>query len=170
LEAQIQRVITGLHVRESVESVPGEKWSLVQRMTHYRVPAVSIAVIHDGKIQWARAFGRAFTEKRQKVSPTTMFQAASISKALTAFAVLRLVDQGLLALDTPVNTYLRNWKFPDGDAGYSDSVTVARLMAHMVQAKEALAGAILVTILAGCSDLGTQPAAHEVSPQFIVDS
>lgn len=131
LEARIKRVVSGLHVRQSVESLPEEKWRLEERMAHYGVPAVSIAVIHDGRIQWARAYGRAVAGESQTVSEQTLFQAASISKPLTAFAVLRVADQGLLALDAPVNRYLRSWRLPESDAGSSESVTVARLLAHM---------------------------------------
>lgn len=131
LEARIERVVGGLHVRQSVESLAAEKWTLEQRMAQYGVPAVSIAVIHDGRIQWARAYGRAVAGESQTVSDQTLFQAASISKALTAFAVLRVADQGLLALDSPVNRYLRSWRLPESDNRPSDSVTVARLLAHM---------------------------------------
>ncbi len=130
-EARIKRVLSGLHVLRSVGSMPAEEWTLEERTAHYGVPAVSIAVIHDGRIQWARAYGRAVAGESQKVSERTLFQAASISKALTALATLRVVDQGLLALDAPVNRYLRSWRLPESDAGSSDSVTVARLLAHM---------------------------------------
>ncbi len=131
LQARIERVVSRLHVRQSVESVAAEKWTLEQRMARYGVPAVSIAVIHDGRIQWTRAYGAAVTGRNQTVSGQTLFQAASISKALTAFAALRVADQGLLALDTPINRYLRSWRLPESDAGSSDSVTVARSLAHM---------------------------------------
>ncbi len=131
LQARIERVVSRLHVRQSVESVAAEKWTLEQRMARYGVPAVSIAVIHDGRIQWTRAYGAAVTGRNQTVSGQTLFQAASISKALTAFATLRVADQGLVALDTPVNRYLRSWRLPESDAGSSDSVTLARLLAHM---------------------------------------
>ena len=130
LEARIERVVSGLHVRQSVESA-AEKWTLEPRMAHYGVPGVSIAVIHDSRIQWTRAYGTAVTGGSQTVSDQTLFQAASISKALTAFATLRVADQGLLALDTPINRYLRSWRLPETDAGSSDSVTIARLLAHM---------------------------------------
>lgn len=131
LEARIESVVSGLHVLQSVGLVAAEKWTLKDRMVRYRVPAVSIAVIHDGRIQWARAYGRAEAGESRTVSDQTLFQAASISKALTAFATLRVVDQGLLTLNAPVNRYLRSWRLPDSDAGSSDSVTVARVMAHM---------------------------------------
>ncbi len=100
-------------------------------MAHYGVPAVSIAVIHDGKVHWTRAYGRAVAGESQTDSNRALFQAASISKTLTAFATLRVADQGLLAVDDPVNRYLHSWRLPESDAGSSDSVTVARLLAHM---------------------------------------
>ena len=132
LQARVERVIGGLHVRQSAaESVPAERWKLEARMSHYRVPAVSIAVIHEGEIQWARAYGRAVNGGKETVSERTLFQAASISKALTAFATLRVVDQGLLDLNTPVNRYLRTWKLPESEAGSNDSVTAALVMSHM---------------------------------------
>ncbi len=130
-ESRIERVVSGLHVLQSPGSVPAQKWTLEGRMAHHRVPGVAIAVIHDGRIDWARAYGRAVAGDGRRISDETLFQAASISKALTAFATLRLVDQGLLTLDAPVNRYLRSWSLPDGDAGSSDSVTVALVMAHM---------------------------------------
>lgn len=131
VEARIRRVVSGLHVLQSPGSVPAEKWTLEERLAHYGVPAVSVAVIHDGEVEWARAFGRAVAGGSQTVSDETPFQAASISKALTAFATLRVVDQGLLALNAPVNHYLQSWRLPDSDAGSSDSVTVELVMAHM---------------------------------------
>jgi len=131
LEARIESVVSGLHVRQSVGSVPAEKWTLEERMAHYRAPAVSIAVIHDGRIEWAGGYGRAVAGESQTISDQTLFQAASISKALTAFATLRVVDEGLLTLDAPANRYLRSWRLPDSEAGSSDSVTVALLLGHM---------------------------------------
>ena len=131
LEIRIANVINGLHVLKSPGSVPDKKWTLQERMEHLHVPAVSIAVIHDGRIEWARAYGFVSAGERRPVTNQTRFQAASVSKALTAFATLRVVDEGLLDLGTPVNRYLRNWKLQDSDAGLSDSVTIALLMAHM---------------------------------------
>ena len=50
-ETQIQRVINGLHVRQSAQTVSAEKWTLDERMAHHGVPDVTIAVIHDGRIE-----------------------------------------------------------------------------------------------------------------------
>lgn len=132
LDARIERVVRGLHVRKSAgESAPALTWTLQERMAHHGVPAVSIAVIHEGRIQWSRATGTVLAGQGQAVSGETLFQAASITKALTAFATLRVVDQGLVALEAPVNRYLRSWRLPDGDSGPSESVTVEIVIAHM---------------------------------------
>ena len=62
-------------------------------MAALHVPGVSIAVIHDGKIEWARGFG-VTREGGPPVTPDALFQAASISKPVAAMAVLRLVEAG----------------------------------------------------------------------------
>jgi CubicO group peptidase (beta-lactamase class C family) len=130
-ETRIQRVLAGLHTKRSVEDVPAETWTLGERMVHYRVPAVSVAVIHEDRIEWARAYGRTSAKGGRAASPETLFQAASISKPLTAFAVLRVADRGLLSLDDPANRYLRTWRLPDSPEGRSNSVSIALLIGHM---------------------------------------
>jgi CubicO group peptidase (beta-lactamase class C family) len=90
--------------------------TLADRMKELNVPGVSIAVIHVGKVEWARGFG-VCSLGGPPVTADTMFQAGSISKPLAAMAALRLVQQGTFLLDTDVNTYLTSWKLP------SDPVT-----------------------------------------------
>ena len=70
------------------------------------VPGVSIAVVDGGKIAWTGAFGVRNTKTGEKVDDHTVFQAASLSKAVFAYAVLQLADEGKLDLDTPVSRYL----------------------------------------------------------------
>jgi CubicO group peptidase (beta-lactamase class C family) len=93
------------------------------------VPGVSIAVVHEGKIEWARGFGVARVGG-PPVTPDTMFQAASISKPITAVGVLRLVEQGKLNLDEDVDTYLESWKIPPTDLTSRSKVTLRRLLTH----------------------------------------
>ena len=84
LADRIDRVINSLHARTSLTSVTAEKWTLAQRMAHYGVPAVSIAVIHESEIQWARAYETASVGVDTAVSGDRLFQAASISKPVSA--------------------------------------------------------------------------------------
>ena len=86
--------------------------ALATRMAELKVPAVSVAFFENGKVKWARAYGVAAAGGGQAVTPQTLFQAASMSKALAAAAALRLVEQGRLDLDGDVNGRLRGWSVP----------------------------------------------------------
>lgn len=79
------------------------------RMAHYNVPGVSVAVIENGEVVWARAWGVADAATGEPASSDTRFQAASISKPLTAAAFVTLVEDGMASLDADINTYLEGW-------------------------------------------------------------
>src|SRR5262249_52896144 len=99
------------------------------RMAHYHVPGLSIACIHNGTVEWTQAFG-VVRVGGAPVTPDTLFQAGSISKSLTALAVLRLVEQGKLNLDTDVSQYLRSWKIPTNNFTKQKKVTLRELLSH----------------------------------------
>jgi CubicO group peptidase (beta-lactamase class C family) len=99
-----------------------------QRMDEQNIPAVSIAVIDEGRVVWTKAYGFADIEEKRQATPQTLFQAASISKPVAATAALTLVDDGLLALDEDSNAKLRTWKVPPH--GFKEKVTVRRLLSH----------------------------------------
>jgi CubicO group peptidase (beta-lactamase class C family) len=124
------RVAEGLLPIVHVEGAPLPRLRLGERMSHYRVPGVSVAVADGGAITWARGFGVARAGTTRAVTPATLFQAGSVSKPVTATATLRLVDQGKLALDEDVNTYLRSWKVPDNDFTATEKVTLRRILSH----------------------------------------
>jgi len=79
---------------------------ILDRMEAQAVPGLSVAVGVSGEIVWAEGFGWADLENRVPVWPSTKFRVASISKSLTAGAVGRLVEEGKLDLDAPVQTYV----------------------------------------------------------------
>src|SRR6185436_9179975 len=101
--------------------------NLADRMAALRVPGVSIAMIHDGTIEWVRGFG-VTRISGPAVTPDTLFQAASISKPVSALAVLRLVESGKLGLDTDVNQYLKTWKVPENKFTAKAKVTLRTLL------------------------------------------
>src|SRR5690349_10781262 len=72
------------------------------------VPGLGIALIRNGELVWTGAFGTANADTKKPVTSTTVFEAASLSKPVFAYAVLKLVDEGKLDLDTPLNKYLGN--------------------------------------------------------------
>ena len=127
---RIDRVLRGLRPPVEIEGKPAVRWTLAERMTNYKVPGVSIAVIQDGHIAWARGFGEKEAGKTDPVTPTTLFQAASISKPVAATAMLRLVERGTLNLDTNVNRYLKSWKVPDNKFTTTEKVTLRRIVSH----------------------------------------
>jgi CubicO group peptidase (beta-lactamase class C family) len=102
---------------------------LADRMAELHVPGVSIAVIQDGRIEWARGFGVA-SIGGPAVTPDTLFQAASISKPVFALAVMRQVQAGKLSLDVNVNDYLKSWKLPDNEFTKEQKVTLRRVLSH----------------------------------------
>ena len=75
-------------------------------MAAARIPGLSIALIRDGRVAWHRGFGLANAETRAPVTDNTIFEAASLSKPVFAYAVLKLADRGLLDLDAPLSRYL----------------------------------------------------------------
>lgn len=109
---------------------PSDEFTLESRMAHWSVPGVSIAVVDSGRIIWSRGFGVKEVGTNDSVMPTTVFQAASLSKPLAATAMLRMVDQGHLDLDLPVYHYLRSWAVPQGRQTTEHPVTLRFIASH----------------------------------------
>jgi CubicO group peptidase (beta-lactamase class C family) len=129
VEQRIQHVIAGLTGGVVIKGQEHATQSLANRMKELNVPGVSIAVIHEGKIDWARGFG-VRSLGGPPVTADTMFQAGSISKPLAAMAALRMVQEGKLSLDADVNTYLTSWKFPADPVAMGKSITLRELLTH----------------------------------------
>ena len=113
-----------------VDGDPIETTTLAELMREHQVPGVSIAVIRNGKIDWARGFGIADVETGRAVTPQTLFQAASISKPVIAAAALSMVQDGLLDLDEDVNLKLKSWKLPTNEYTVEQPVTLRQLLSH----------------------------------------
>lgn len=105
-------------------------FTLVERMQAYDVPGLSVAVIHDGRLAWARGWGYRDTASCAPVTPDTAFQAASISKLVTAMLALRLVEQGRIGLDADINDALRSWHLPADPRLAPNGITLRQLLSH----------------------------------------
>ena len=105
-------------------------WTIEERMAHYGVPGVSIAVIKDSKIEWAKSYGVMEKKSKAPVTPQTLFQAGSISKPVAAYGALRLVSAGRIKLDENINTYLKSWQLPDNEFTKEKKVTLKHLLSH----------------------------------------
>jgi CubicO group peptidase (beta-lactamase class C family) len=129
IEAQIQDITSNIVPAVMVKGAPASHVTLASRMEALHVPGVSVAVIHDGKILWARGFG-VTKLGGAPVTENTVFQAGSISKPVTAMAVMHLVQAGRLNLDADINTYLKSWKVPENEFTAQKKVTLRGLLSH----------------------------------------
>ncbi len=111
-------------------AAPALHVTLARMMGIFREPGLSVAVIEHGQLAWASGFGVTQAGGHIPVTPRTLFQAASISKPVTAAGALWLVQQGKLALDTDVNRELTSWRVPDNVLTSNQKVTLRRLLSH----------------------------------------
>jgi CubicO group peptidase (beta-lactamase class C family) len=128
-QQHIEKIESCLPPSVSVKGEPADCPTLAKRMTDLHVPGVSIAVIHNGAIEWARGYG-VEQVGGSTVTADTLFQAGSISKPVAAMAALHLVQQGKISLDSDVNTALTTWKIPASDAAPGAVVTLRELLTH----------------------------------------
>ena len=103
-----------------------EPW-ITTEIQHKGIPALSIALVDDQKIVWARGFGFADPKKRTPATADTVYRVGSVSKLFTDLAVMQLVEQGKLDLDAPVSKYLPEFapKNP-----FKVAITLRQLMSH----------------------------------------
>jgi len=101
---------------------------ITAQMQTAKVPGLSIALIQDGEISWVEGFGEANLITGKPVTGDTIFDVASISKAITAYAALGLVERGVLSLDEPVHQYLSQPWLPP--SAYAEQITLRQLLSH----------------------------------------
>jgi CubicO group peptidase (beta-lactamase class C family) len=105
-----------------------------------RVPGLQIAVIRDGKVVWTQGFGVKNTESGEPVTANTIFEAASLTKPLFAYAVMKLVEEGTVDLDVPIHTYLSSEEiegllqhpvdFPEFKRDWFEAITARHVLSH----------------------------------------
>ena len=103
---------------------------LADRMAHHNVPGVSIAMINNYQVEWARGYGVLEAGKDERVTLEPLFQAASIAKPVVAVAALHYVETGVLELDSDVNHSLDSWHVPENAFTTQEKVTLRRLLSH----------------------------------------
>ncbi|SDH07826.1 CubicO group peptidase, beta-lactamase class C family [Flavobacterium omnivorum] len=129
IQSKIKQVENNLSGWVQIENNP-QMWTLEERMKFYHANGVSIAVIKDYKIEWAKGYGWADSLEQKPVTTKTLFQAGSNSKSLNAVGVLKLVQDGKLNLNADINTYLKLWKFPYDSLSKGKKITIANLLSH----------------------------------------
>ena len=131
IQERIQRVENGLiAITAEGELELGDPKTLAERMEHYGVPGVGIAVINDYELEWAKGYGVLEAGGSERVTPDSLFHAGSIAKPVSAAAALALVERGLFDLDRDVNEKLLSWRVPENKYTAEEKVTLRRLMSH----------------------------------------
>lgn len=119
-------------LRERVKKediIAGLERLIPQLMAEGAVPGLSIALVRDGRLIWHKGFGVVNAETKQPVSDETIFEAASLTKPVFAYAVLKLVDSGKLDLDTPLTKYLPG-NYAVGDDPRLNLITARHVLSH----------------------------------------
>ena len=169
---RMTRIEQGLLPAVQVTNAPPVKYSLAERMAHYKVPALSIAFVENGRVMWSRAYGVGDVANGTRATVNTLFQAASISKPLSALAVMRLVQDGKLTLDEDVNLKLKSWKVPENEFTKVEKVTLRRLLTHSAGAtvsgfpgyESTVAVPTTIQVLNGEKPTNTEPIRVDVEP------
>jgi len=130
---KINEIEHGLIQHNAADTDKGQiqkTYSLFERMAYYNVPGVSIAVINNYQIEWAKGYGVLNAETRSPVTSESLFQAASTTKSIVAVIALGLIEQGLLDLDGDVNSRLISWKIPENSFNRDHKISLRQLLTH----------------------------------------
>jgi CubicO group peptidase (beta-lactamase class C family) len=129
-ESRLARAAGNLQQPLVIEGQETETYGIEERMRRFSVPAVSVAVIDDGRLAAAGAWGVVAAGGDEPVTTETIFQAGSVSKPVTALLALALVGDGSLELDQPINEVLESWQVPDNDFTRAQPVTLRHVITH----------------------------------------
>jgi CubicO group peptidase (beta-lactamase class C family) len=126
----IENKISQVETRLCASPTDSNSWTLSDRMKYYQVEGLSIAVVHNFAVEWARGYGWADASEHRPVTTRTLFQAGSISKSLNGVGVMLLVQRHQLDLNTDINSYLKAWKFPYDSVSKGRKITIGNLLSH----------------------------------------
>jgi CubicO group peptidase (beta-lactamase class C family) len=129
IEERIGGIITNLRPKGVLPNQYGPPQNLSDRMTLEQIPGLSVAVVSDGEIEWARGFGVKEYGQHGPVTTETLFEAASITKTIFTAALMKLASEGVLDLDEDVNSYLKSWRVPK-NGNWQPIVTLRQSLSH----------------------------------------
>jgi CubicO group peptidase (beta-lactamase class C family) len=127
IEEQIKQVENNLGGRVIIN---GKPFNIFDRMAEYKVKGVSIAVIQNYKLLWAKGYGVADEKEKLPVTEKTLFNIASTSKSINSMGVLKLAQDKKLDLTADINKYLTSWKFPYDSVSKGKKITTLNLLSH----------------------------------------
>lgn len=109
---------------------PTDVTEIADLLEYYDVPGAGIAVINDFALDYVESHGMMSETTLQPVTGETLFQAASISKGVSATGIASLAHDGIVSLDTEINDYLDSWKLAHNSLQDTERVTLRRLLSH----------------------------------------
>ncbi|MEP7371873.1 MAG: serine hydrolase [Chitinophagaceae bacterium] len=127
IKKQIEEVENNLAGRIIID---GKPYNLLDRMVHYKIKGLSMAVVQNYKVIWAKGYGLADEKEKRPVTTATLFKPGSISKSLNAVAVLELVQNNKMDLYRDINEYLSSWQFPYDSLSKGKKINLANLLSH----------------------------------------
>jgi len=130
VDHKVDLIMSSLQPMLQIEGDSIPVFTIEERLKMLNIPGISIAVVENGELVWARSYGMADSASNRPVTPETLFLAGSISKPVAALAALNMVEEGKLNLDENVNTRLTSWKLPDNDFTLEEKVTLRRILNH----------------------------------------
>lgn len=128
MEDKIKEVENGLIPLVPVTDFAG--WNILDRMKHHQVQGLSIAVIHDYQVAWAKSYGLADTALQVPMTTDILLSAGSISKLVMSAGAMKLVEEGILSLDSPINDFLKSWELGENTFTKDNAVTLRMLLSH----------------------------------------
>jgi CubicO group peptidase (beta-lactamase class C family) len=120
----------GMRAQVAFLDEPEALSSITNKMSEYKIPALSLTVIKQGKIEWADTYQNTVFSEQQKLNCTSLFQAASLSKPVTFLAAVRMYAAGKIDLDKNIQSYLKDFVLPIGKQTADNPVTFRNIFAH----------------------------------------
>jgi CubicO group peptidase (beta-lactamase class C family) len=129
-QKRIRAAERGLMRTVYLKGMRPEKLALADRLSFYRVPGISLAVIDKRAVEWTRAFGLKDAQSDQALTPETAGQAGALAQWVASTAVFRLAQDGRLGLDDEVRRHLKAWSFPAEAGAEAAGLTIRQLLTH----------------------------------------
>ena len=130
LDQRVMKFEKGLRPALYLQGTTPPRWTIEERMAHYKIPGMSLAIIENGAVVFAKGYGTKAANEAALVDTKTVFNVASLSKVGTAATILSLVAKDTLTLNVPVNKYLKTWQIADTSYTKDYPVTLRGIMAH----------------------------------------
>src|SRR6266540_725649 len=130
VDNEISRVLAGLGPAVESASLSPVRYQLAERLGEYHTSGLVVVVIRDDSIRWVFSIGVATAGGNDSMTASTRFVVQSLHKPVTAYGTMRLVEQGVVALDRPIDDYLRRWHVPQSEFTTHVQPTLREILSH----------------------------------------